>query len=757
MTGNPPPNYSLKNLRDLCENIYDEQMAFLLMATLPEFPIEIVNKVFSSAKLNKPSNDAGREWADMVRLAFIAFAPEGSEPAKLRGKAIPRFRSGDSESFSVNEKSFTDEPGSLTLHPVAHPSPLLKDIAIALGVDRLVIKCDRWLSRYHSNPFPLRELISQPDYSLGYLRDLCQNIHDEQKAFRLMATLPEAPVELVNKTFTSGINESLGGDIVRLAFIAFAPDGSEPAKLRGKAIPRLRMPPNPYLYSSSYYSWFTDESCSLTLYPVEQAIPLLKDIAIALGVNTLMIECDRWLTTYLSNPFPVRKLVIRNNKENFGDLFEMLPAELEELDLCLSGSSVSVAGINRFTSLSNLSLKVDSLPEGIDFSSNKALKSLKLEVESKGSSAIKGIGGLPSLETLSISAEMPLESLDGLFARSFSRMSLVGVLYSVETVQGFLPEQLSLWNVSGLREVSLVNEASSGASVSISSTSLNFLEISGAGRLEVSGCPALESVTARLMKGVGRDDVKIANCPVLSSIAISLEGCYLSCMDFVNLPVLQDFKLDAVGADVEIGEFIRFAGCGISRMPDFGGKWEGPRSLILEGNKLLQNLSGLEKLQGLKTLYVGSAFIDCRGYVMGKEYWQRKEYPNLHHESLVAIFPGDTISPLSSVTSLSIENAPLDSLRGLEAFPNLTSIVIGSASLKSLEGLERSNLLQKADLTGCSSIRSLAPIAGMDNLVWLKLSGCDRIKPKPPHTVMKGTELQDELSRHAAPELKLPS
>ena len=141
MTATPPPNYSLKKLRDLCENIYDEQMAFLLMVTLPEFPIEIVNKVFSSAKLNKPSNDAGREWADMVRLAFIAFAPEGSEPATLRGKAIPRF-----ESRRGNNSSFTDEPGSLTVYPVAHPSPLLRDIAIALGVDRFVIKCDRWLA-----------------------------------------------------------------------------------------------------------------------------------------------------------------------------------------------------------------------------------------------------------------------------------------------------------------------------------------------------------------------------------------------------------------------------------------------------------------------------------------------------------------------------------------------------------------------------------------------------------------------------------
>jgi hypothetical protein len=117
----------------------------------------------------------------------------------------------------------------------------------------------------------------------------------------------------------------------------------------------------------------------------------------------------------------------------------------------------------------------------------------------------------------------------------------------------------------------------------------------------------------------------------------------------------------------------------------------------------------------------------------------------------VAIFPGDTISPLSSVTSFIIEDAPLDSLRGLEAFPNLTSIVIRSASLKSLEGLERSDLLQKADLTGCSSIRSLAPIAGLGNLVWLKVSGCDRIKPKPPHTVMEGTALEDVLSRLAAP------
>jgi len=45
----------------------------------------------------------------------------------------------------------------------------------------------------------------------------------------------------------------------------------------------------------------------------------------------------------------------------------------------------------------------------------------------------------------------------------------------------------------------------------------------------------------------------------------------------------------------------------------------------------------------------------------------------------------------------------------------------------------------------------LAPIAGLGNLVWLKVSGCDRIKPKPPHTVMEGTALEDELSRLAAP------
>jgi Leucine-rich repeat (LRR) protein len=617
---------------------------------------------------------------------------------------------------------------------------------------------------------------SPPDYSLKRLRDLCAHIHEENTAFLLKTSLPEFPVEIVDKFFTSpklnkpsGPDDREWTDIVRLAFIAFAPEGSEPARLRGKPIPRYVRsypfePNRPDL----------DEPGSLRLYPVEHASPLLKDISAALGVNTLRIESPLWLSRYLCDPFPLRALNVGFRVDggkwhplpglasDYREALEVLPAELEFLDIGIEPRlPLSGAEIKRFTSLKKLHLTVESLPDGMDFSNNAVLEDLQLEVRLQGTAPIKGLGRLPSLQCLSITcntpyrydsegdarflaATTPLESLEGLFARGVSKIRLDGVRCSAESMEGRPPLELSLTNVSGLKNVSFGQAASKGASVSINSSSLVALQIAHACDLRVRECPGLESVTARLAPG----ELNIADCPVLRSIAISLEACAPSKIEFKHLPVLQDFKLDAAGVDMALdydgGPKFKIIGCGISRLPDFGGKWEGLKAIDLVGNRALQNLSGIEALRDLEILNVRS--------VMEKPgFGAIKPYPKVKHDSLVAIFSGDTIPPMPSVASLIIEDAPLGSLRGLDAFPNLTSIVIRSGSIESLDGIGELILLQKADLTDCGNIRSLAPLAGLGNLVYLKLSGCGRIKPKPPHTVMEGPELLAELARHAAP------
>jgi Leucine-rich repeat (LRR) protein len=112
---------------------------------------------------------------------------------------------------------------------------------------------------------------------------------------------------------------------------------------------------------------------------------------------------------------------------------------------------------------------------------------------------------------------------------------------------------------------------------------------------------------------------------------------------------------------------------------------------------------------------------------------------------------GATVSALNQLSSLVIQQAPLESLEGLRYFPYLESIVLSSGSITSLDGMESLHLLKRADLSGCM-MRSLAPLAGLSNLVWLKSSGCDRIKPKLPHTVLEGAELTVELARHVSPD-----
>jgi hypothetical protein len=83
--------YTLKRLRELCNDIHHSESALLLKETLPNFPSSVIDSFFSGAKITKPSGPDEREWADLVRLALIAFSPLGSEPAKLRGKPLDRY------------------------------------------------------------------------------------------------------------------------------------------------------------------------------------------------------------------------------------------------------------------------------------------------------------------------------------------------------------------------------------------------------------------------------------------------------------------------------------------------------------------------------------------------------------------------------------------------------------------------------------------------------------------------------------------
>jgi hypothetical protein len=74
--------YSLKRLEELCD-IADEQMALLLQSTLKDFPAPIIDKFFSSPKLNNPRYDC-LVWADLISLSLIAM---GLPALSIAGRA----------------------------------------------------------------------------------------------------------------------------------------------------------------------------------------------------------------------------------------------------------------------------------------------------------------------------------------------------------------------------------------------------------------------------------------------------------------------------------------------------------------------------------------------------------------------------------------------------------------------------------------------------------------------------------------------
>ena len=195
-----PSPCTVKRLRELCVNIHEENLAFLLRTTLPEFPISVVNEFFNGSKLNKPASREDREWTDIVRLTLIAFSPDGSAPAQLRGKPFPRYKRA--YPFDPRpDRADADEPGALTLYPARRTTPILADIAAALGVESLTITHENWLACYIANPFPLKNLrinVNPSDSNSTVGRDSMDIISQNTTSFldselpRLADALPDS-------------------------------------------------------------------------------------------------------------------------------------------------------------------------------------------------------------------------------------------------------------------------------------------------------------------------------------------------------------------------------------------------------------------------------------------------------------------------------------------------------------------------------------------------------------------------------------
>jgi len=586
--------FTLKKLRALCLDIHDEQSAILLRSCLAEFPIPVINEFFTGPKLNKPSNGEEREWTDIVRLTLIALAPEGSEPAKLRGTPFGRYV--NSYPYEPNRND-ADTIGLLTLRRTSHTSPLLKDIATGLGIQTLKIQSEKWLECYLANPFPIKSL--------------------------------EIYIDL----------------------------------------PSLNTKPNPDSLP------YLQEDFSL-------ALDLLPD-----SLEHLSLE--------------------------FGD-FPKFPK--------LNGHSIS-----RFSALTKLSLEIDSLPEGIDFSKNSQLESITLELKKGGAKPIVGIGKLKKLKSLKICSNnsIPLESIAPHFKKTTDSINIAGVHYLVAEICGESPQTLELGGISGLRKVKLHANSDKKCELEIGNSylpiELETLEVSGRfQRIDVENCPHLLTLKSDIRCECS--EYRIENCDLLNKIdAVFSEN--IEDFSLINLPALSEASIKAPSGCQGVGSSIKciFVNIGARQLPVFKGAWRGFSRIEISNCPSLESLAGLHVLPDLRLI-------------------QLKNLP-----AMQSLLPSGSPA-LSALSHLHAENVRVLAPAGFESMPALSKLEWIDCSLESMEGVESLQVLEGVDLTG-SDLRSIAPFASSPRLRSIRVSKCEMLKPKPPRVLLEGDVLASELSR----------
>lgn len=589
------------------------------------------------------------------------------------------------------------------------------------------------------------------EYNLKKLRALCLDIHDEQTAILLRSCFAEFPIPVINDFFNgpklnkpSNAEDREWTDLVRLFFIALAPEGSEPAKLRGTEFGRYL---REYPYSPARND--ADALGVLTLYPTFKSSLLLKDIASGLGITTLKIRSDRWLECYLNNPFPIKSLDIYINQNRWDQNWKPLPTPLRCLEedfsaavnllrdslehLALSLGQVEKfpkligSSIVRLVALTSLRLAIDSLPEGIDFSKNHHLESIDLEIKKGGPKPIAGIAGLKNLKSLKIESGeiIALESIAPLFKKGIEFISLSGVDYRDTEISGESPKSFVIGRVSGLKKITLAAKSHESCNVETGTYSgspidLEHLEVSGKiSCFEVKKCPALKNLKSHIESSCR--EFKISDCESLNKIDAIFEG-KIEELELVNLPALSEACLEAhCGCSGEYQRICKFVNIGSKHLPSFKGAWKEFSIIEIRDCPNLESLAGLHVLPDLREA-------------------QLKNLPAMRD-----LFPAGS-PPLPALKHLQAEKVNVQVPAGFESMPGLSKLDWHECSLDSVAGVESLQALESVDLTG-SNLQSIAPFASLPLLKSIRVSKCEKIRPKPPKVLLEGDVLASELGR----------
>lgn len=391
--------YTLKKLRALCLDIHDEQTAILLRSCFAEFPIPVINEFFNGPKLNKPSNPDEREWTDLVRLFFIALAPEGSDPAKLRGTRFGRYV----REYPYNpDRNDSNDPGVLTLYPTFKSSLLLKDIASGLGITALGIRSELWLECYLNDPFPVRSLgiyIEQNEWR-GW-KPLPIPLRCLEEDFSAAVELLPEKLERLSLSFGTmkKVPTLLGSSIARLTALSSLkleidslPEGIDFAKntqLESIGLEIKKGGPKPITGIGGLKNLKSLEIESEERISLKSIAPLFNK-----GIDTISLSGVDYLDTEMSGECPkyfvlgsvsgLKKMTLKAMSKDSSSLdigtFRGSPIDLENIDV---SGEISRFEVEKCPKLKNLKSHIESSCQAFKISDSESLSKIDAVFEGK--------------------------------------------------------------------------------------------------------------------------------------------------------------------------------------------------------------------------------------------------------------------------------------------------------------------------------------------------------------------------------------
>jgi len=568
-----------------------------------------------------------------------------------------------------------------------------------------------------------------------------------------------------------------------LGVIAYAPEACEPAANLKKSITRLGM----VLGSTGPLAEFNNlESLDLTgseelenlngLSPLKQ----LKQIKVR-GCRSLqnvdglanstkfknldLGECDALQNLDgLAGCTALTSLDLSgcNSLQNMDGLINCTKLTKLNLDLHWSNTLQNVNGLANCTKLAKLDLSNCQALQNVDgLEGCTNLTSLNL-TSCASLQDVDGLANLKKLTELDLSACDSLQNVDGLanftgliqldLSHCESLQNLDGLANSTKFKNLDLRVCGALQNLDGLAGCTILTSLDLSDCISLQNVN-GLANCTKLAKLDLSNCQALQDVDG------------LESCTKLTSLNLA------SCTSLQNIDGLVNCTKFILGKD--FGKKLDLTECGSLQNVNGLANCTKLRSLDLSGCASLVNIDGLAgctkltelNLTGCGALRNVSGLETAKLKQLDIAETELKTLNNLTTTNVKSLtfdnlkmssFKG--LNKWQSVTTLAItqdsgedvksaKKKTFVDLDGIEAFPNLETLHLGGRwsdacdKLKSLKGIEKLDHLRELDLTECSAIRDLSPIAELQNLSRLMMDGCTQASPLPRPKVMESPDL----------------